>query len=73
MSSRASGCGSTRIVGVGSLVTFAVSGSANCDVVMFTREVCYPYGIFEVEVATIVVVKLPPNLTWALLVFGSGK
>ena len=58
---------------MGSLVTFAVSGSADCNVAMFTREVCYPYGIFEVEVATIVIVKLPPNLTWALLVFGSGK
>jgi len=52
---------------------FAVSGSADCDVAMFAREVCYPYGIFEVEVATIVVVKLPPNLTWALLAFGSGE
>jgi len=32
-----------------------------------------PVGIFEVEVATIVVVKLPPNLTWALLAFGRGE
>jgi len=39
---KASGCGSTRIVGVGLLLTFAVSGSADCDVAMFAREVCYP-------------------------------
>ena len=58
---------------MGSLLTFAVSGSADYDVAMFTREVCYPYGIFEVEVTTIVIVKLPPNLTWALLAFGSGE
>jgi len=52
---------------------FAVSGSANCDVAIFAREVCYPHGIFEVKVTTIVIIKLPPNLTWALLAFGSGE
>ena len=64
---------STRIVNVGSLLTFAVSGSADCDVAMFVREVHLPVWHFEVEVATIVVVKLPPDLTRALSAFASGK
>ena len=47
---------STTIVDVGSLFTFAVSDSANCDMAMFVKEVRLTIWHFEVDVATIIVV-----------------
>ena len=47
---------STTIVDVGSLLMFAVSGSADCDVAMFAKEVRLTVWHFEVEVTTIIVV-----------------